>query len=126
MHAATSSRSRKASLSSTTSLDGKRLVTVEDSIRSQADIDSDLRMIYGDTILKTSPAVLKSTSKSTELDTDLLVDKLRSMSHLSTITENSPYSTHMGSRRNSHHPTAAAIFEGKKSRIPYFRRYKGH
>ncbi len=55
------------------------------------------------------------TRHSRELDTDLLVDKLRNMSHLSTITENSPYSTHMGSRRNSHHPTAAGIFETKET-----------
>ena len=33
------------------------------------------------------------------------------MSHLSTITENSPYSTHMGSRRNSHYPSAVGIFD---------------
>ena len=47
-----------------------------------------------------------NSRKAGELDTELLVDKLRNMSHLSTITENSPYSTHMGSRRNSHYPTA--------------------
>ena len=52
-----------------------------------------------------------NSSKPGELDTDLLVDKLRNMSHLSTITENSPYSTHMGSRRNSHYPSAIGIFD---------------
>lgn len=119
--ASAGSRSRKASLTSTTSIDGKRLVMAEDSIRSQADIDSDLKMIYGDTIMKTNPSPsvvhqpLRHNQQSNTLDTDLLVDKLRSMSHLSTITENSPYSTHMGSRRNSHHPTASAIFDGHET-----------
>ena len=70
-------------------------------------------MIYGDAKFRTNPEPNPNNSrKSGELDTDLLVDKLRNMSHLSTITENSPYSTHMGSRRNSHHPSATAIFDG--------------
>ena len=68
-----------------------------------------LKMIYGDAKLRTNPEPNPSSArKSGELDTDLLVDKLRNMSHLSTITENSPYSTHMGSRRNSHHPSATS------------------
>ena len=47
---------------------------------------------------------------------DLMLDRLRHLSHLSTITENqnSPYSTNPGTRRNSRsrpsYPTAEAIF----------------
>jgi len=119
MSVATHSRSRKTSLSSTSGSivgDEKKLVSngwIEHSIRSQADIDSDLTKIYGDPKMRINlePNPVNSR-KAGELDTELLVDKLRNMSHLSTITENSPYSTHMGSRRNSHYPTATAIFDG--------------
>ena len=54
--AAATSRSRKTSLSSTASIDGKRLVMAEDSIRSQADIDSDLKMIYGEAKMRPNPS----------------------------------------------------------------------
>ena len=30
----------------------------------------------------------------------------------------SPYSTHMGSRRNSHHPSAEGLFDSIKEEIP--------
>lgn len=119
MSVATHSRSRKTSLSSTSGSiigDEKKLVSngwIEHSIRSQADIDSDLTKIYGDPKMRTNFEPNPGNSrKAGELDTELLVDKLRNMSHLSTITENSPYSTHMGSRRNSHYPTATAVFDG--------------
>ena len=86
------SRSRKPSLTSQTSVDGAR-VAVENSIRSQADIEADLRMVYGEARFlppKNTPPGPPSppTTSRGELNVDLLVDKLRNMSHLSTITEN--------------------------------------
>ena len=75
------------SLSQTSMNDGKRL----DSIRSEADIEADLKMIYGEARLglpKTSNTPSPPPQERGELNVDLLVDKLRHMSHLSTITEN--------------------------------------
>jgi hypothetical protein len=106
---------RKASISSMSSVDGKRLVMAEDSIRSTVDIDSDLYRIYGDPGITStsSTSTVASAASDQHLDSSLVVERLRRMTNLSTITENinSPYSTHMGSRRNSNHPSTDGLFE---------------
>ncbi len=139
LFSAATSRPRRASTSNIAALsgvshDGRRLVMAEDSIRSAADIDSDLKMIYGTSKPPTgsTPRVRSSTSLSeagagspgessieesaahnnVPPNLSAIEARLRQMTHLSTITENtnSPYSTHVGSRRNSNYPTAAGIF----------------
>lgn len=109
-------RPRRTSVSGVTAYDSKRLVSAEDSIRSSSDLDNDLGMIYSDARTSSGPKKSSGGSVSSipDLDSTMVADRLRHLSHLTTISENlnSPYSTQHGSRRNSKpYPTAEGIFQ---------------